>query len=350
MGIRRFEERKMRLTISHFALKVASFLIVFIPAELGAQTQGGAPVLKIIHFNVGNGDSTLVVLEDGSPSNKALLSVLIDGGNRSMAAKVVIPGIRAEGIQGLDSVIATHKDTDHMEGLYAVLDAIPMNAGGRVYGLDRKWALTKEGDPLKPGIPLNINSKKDVAKSSKYELEIECVAADGNVPERAWDLKTPELDENARSLAFLVTFGKFRYFIGGDLTGGGLSGWQASADIESRVAKSVGPVTVLRINHHGSVTSSNSVFLGSLDPSVAIISAGPDPRTASLFKWPSETVLARLTRSQQLKAIYVTGVVDATNLSDTDKKRLHDGKGNITISTTGEDSFKVNEDSYPLPK
>lgn len=340
----------MGTMLSRRVLKVVLFLCVLASVELKGQTQGGAPVLKIIHFSVGNGDSTLLVLDDGSNSHKTMLSVLIDGGSRSMAGTVVIPGIRAAGIEGLDYVIATHKDPDHVGGLYKVLEAIPMTGRGSVYERDQKWPTTKDGGLLKAGMPLPVGLEMDSSQISKNMLEIKCVAVDGNVSGVPWGSPLGVLDENARSMAFLVTFGKFRYFIGGDLTGGGTSAGQASADIESRVAREVGRVTVLRVNHHGSVTSSNSAFLGGLQPIVAVVSASPDPRTAALFHWPSEAVLTRLSRLPQLRAIYITGAVDARKLSDEDKKKIHDGKGNITISTTGDDNFQVNEDTYPLAK
>jgi beta-lactamase superfamily II metal-dependent hydrolase len=158
------------------------------------------------------------------------------------------------------------------------------------------------------------------------------------------------LGENARSVALVITYGKFRYFIGGDLTGGGPTGWSGSPDIESRVAKDVGQVSVLRVNHHGSITSTNSVFLGTLNPTVAIISAGPNLRTDALFHWPSPKVLVRLNALAHLSAIYVTGSVDTTGLADKDKKKLKDGQGNIAISTTGDKTFQVNGDTYTLPK
>src|SRR5205807_1514469 len=106
------------------------------------------------------------------------LSVLIDGGSRSMAATVVIPGIRAAGIEGLDYVIATHKDPDHVGGLYAVLETIPMTGRGSVYERDQKWPTTKDGALLKAGIPVDL--EKAASQTGKNKLEIKCVAVDGN--------------------------------------------------------------------------------------------------------------------------------------------------------------------------
>jgi competence protein ComEC len=340
----------MTIPTSHLVSKVALLLILANSVGVSAQIQptSPSPVLKIIHFNVGNADATLIVVEDGSGTGKSLLSVLIDGGSRSMAANVVIPGIHDQKIEALDYIIATHNDSNHTAGLNAVLQSIPMTGEGAFYDRDRRWPLTNDEPPLKPGMPINF--KKDALKALKDKFEIKCVAVNGDTPDLQWNGQKPALDENAKSLALILGFGKFRYFIGGDLTGGGLSGWTASPDIESRVAKSVGQVNVLRVNHHGSVTSTNSVFLEALNPAVAIISAGSDPRTDSLFHWPSQKVLARLSALTNVRAIYVTGTADTQGLADQDKKKLKDSQGNVTISTTGEGTFQVNGNPYPLPK
>jgi beta-lactamase superfamily II metal-dependent hydrolase len=111
-----------------------------------AQTQPppASPVLRIIHFNVGNGDATLMVVEDGSPVHKNLVSLLVDGGSRALAASVVIPGIRDQKIEVLDNIIATRNDPDHTAGLNAVLQSIPMTGTGAFFDRDRRWPITMD--------------------------------------------------------------------------------------------------------------------------------------------------------------------------------------------------------------
>jgi beta-lactamase superfamily II metal-dependent hydrolase len=304
------------------------------------------PELKIIHFDVGDGDATLLLVNDGGATPKPLFSILIDGGSKKKGATVVVPGIQELGIKNLDYVIATHIDDDHTGGVRDVVAAIPIAEGGAVYDREHRWPSSPDG-PLKAGAILPLGDR-DAWKSFKEKLEIKCVAAGGNTPGDDW--KGSPLDENAKSLAFVVRFGNFRYFLGGDLTGGGPSGWGHSADIETRVARSVGRVSALRVNHHGSVTSTNDLFLGSLDPVVAIISAGPDQRSASLFRWPSPEVVDRLGHLAALKAIYVTGAVDGKALNERTRKKLKDRQGMITLTTKGEDRFEVNGDAYDLTK
>ncbi|HEY1101636.1 MAG TPA: hypothetical protein VGF99_22040, partial [Myxococcota bacterium] len=93
-------------------------------------------------------------------------------------------------------------------------------------------------------------------------------------------------DSNEQSLAVVVRYAGRSIFVGGDLTGGGLG----SADVEAVAAGVVGPVDVLRVNHHGSATSTSPGFLDALSPSVAVISAGTD----NVYCHPEASVIERL--------------------------------------------------------
>ncbi len=80
----------MKTKYQHLCLTVAMVVSFIVPTRAADQNQQTAPpTLKIIHFNVGNGDATFVVVERGSTKR----TLLIDGGNWEMAGKVVIlPG------------------------------------------------------------------------------------------------------------------------------------------------------------------------------------------------------------------------------------------------------------------
>jgi beta-lactamase superfamily II metal-dependent hydrolase len=330
------------------------------PSATGTAPTAQTPraTLRIIHFDVGNGDATLIILETPPVSQTATVapsiplvpipnSLLIDGGAPAQAAKVVIPGIKAEHLTMLDFVIATHYAREHRDGLVLTTQAIPMSGLGVFYDRDRGWPSeriqggtmkTVENRPLQPGSTITLGKDSD-------QVLITCVAANGNTA----DWRSGSLDENALSLAFVIKFHDFKYFIGGDLTGGGRSGWAPTPDIETRVARDVGEVAVLRVNHHGSDTSSNQAFLAALNPTVAVISTGRDPWNDRLFHWPSRKVLDRLNRMPHLSAVYVTGdVATSKGLTDEDKKKVKPSRGTVTISTTGTGTFNVNGTSFSL--
>jgi beta-lactamase superfamily II metal-dependent hydrolase len=77
-------------------------------------------------------------------------------------------------------------------------------------------------------------------------------------------------NENPLSIALKISYGKFDYFTGGDMTGlqgFGLPSW---FDVETPVAKSVGSVDALSLNHHGIRDASNEFFLKTLSPTVIV--------------------------------------------------------------------------------
>lgn len=78
-------------------------------------------------------------------------------------------------------------------------------------------------------------------------------------------------DENMLSNAFVITYGPFRYFSGGDL-GGGMADPKENRwrDFESQVADVVGPVTAMKANHHAWMDTVNPHLLSVMQPSVIV--------------------------------------------------------------------------------
>ncbi|MDC6367612.1 MULTISPECIES: ComEC/Rec2 family competence protein [Flavobacteriaceae] len=77
-------------------------------------------------------------------------------------------------------------------------------------------------------------------------------------------------NENPLSLAIKISYGSFDYFTGGDntgLQGFGLPKW---FDVETPIAKAVGKVEALTLNHHGNRDATNLFFVNKLDPKVVI--------------------------------------------------------------------------------
>lgn len=79
--------------------------------------------------------------------------------------------------------------------------------------------------------------------------------------------------ENQFSVALRIRYGRFRYYTGGDLTGVPLDNLPAWHDVETPVARAVGPVDVAVLDHHGWLDSTNSFFLETLRPRVIIVPA-----------------------------------------------------------------------------
>lgn len=303
--------------------------------------------LVILHMNVGQGDATLIIAPSGE-------TILFDGGDKTTGRKVVTARLRTLGYEKIDYVIASHYDADHIGGLDdagRLLTQIPVEVMDRrettplgkkdtrayddyasVFAVSRSEPLT-----LGPGL-FRFAS----------ELSVLVVSGNGCVYGQS-SVEEPKLDENASSLSIVLNYGTFDYFIGGDLTGGGRTGSRRTADLETPVAGVVGRVDVLRLNHHGSETSSNAGFLGTLDPKVAIISVGNGGSNKSRYKHPRRSVLDRLHEIAgigNLEKVYLTnrGETDG-GLKSRDEALLDIVDGDIAVVSNG-DWFLVNGVAY----
>jgi len=325
-------------------------LLVVFAAPL-ASAQG---VLKIIHFDVGQGDATLVI----APSGKTML---IDGGNQGQGTKVIVPRLKRLNIERLDYVIATHFDADHIAGLDEVLEVVKFSPGGVLdHGnkgplkvlplLTAKGNSTRYGDYV--GAAKLNELREPVAMGREVidlgpDIIVTVVAANGCALGAGETQVRKRLDKNGASVALVVTHGTFDYFIGGDLTGGGPSKKPATEDMETPVSARVGHVDALRLSHHGSDTSSNKVFLETLRPTVAVISVGDGGVNEGYFL-PNRFVLDRLhdLRSAGLEAVYATNKGETRGgLTATDQKLIQIVDRDVVIRSTG-DRYTVNGELY----
>lgn len=239
------------------------FCLLFFP--LSAWSERGH--LFIYHIDVGQGDSTLIV----SPEGKTLL---IDGGNNGVGARKVVPLLKKLRITSLDYMVATHYDADHIGGLDEVVQAFSV---AKAY--DRGKPGREDTTKTYQDYVASLGDKRSTISPGEGKIDLGasvtvlCMAVNGEVHGGRKVELSPN-DENDASVALKIRYGGFDYFIGGDLTGGGRSGTRRTKDVESLVAPVVGDVDVLKVSHHGSLTSSNETVLTALRPEVAVISVG----------------------------------------------------------------------------
>jgi len=293
--------------------------------------------LRIIHLNVGQGDATLVIGPDGT-------TVLIDAGEPKYAKSSIKPALTTLGVSRLDYIIATHFHRDHIGGFEHLGDFT--DASTVIY--DRGDCVGEAGcfAPPKLTTPSGRSTtygKYLTALKGSYKrvgmdtptislgagATIRFVAAGGAVWGETVSTAGSD-DENAQSVALVITHGGFSYFIGGDLTGGGNS----KRDVESVVASLVGNVDVYQSNHHGSPTSNNQLFLEALRPEVVVISVG-DGNSHHL---PKRSVLNRfraLMDTHGLKRVFMTndGNIGGVGPNHEGAGLLDSDKEFITVAT-----------------
>jgi competence protein ComEC len=281
---------------------------------------------------VGQGDSTFIRTPNGT-------TILIDAGNPGRGSRDVLPTLRqCYKIKSLDYVVLTHPHSDHFGGLIDVLKEISVTKA--VYDTgesDGKSFYRYEVLANRTGkrkIPA-LGDKTIVGDDS---VLFQIVAVNGHVlggkSVKVFDQMGVPLDKNSVSIAMTLTFGNFRYFTGGDLSGGG----NGTPDVESAVAEVVGVVDVMKADHHGSATANNDHLLRKLKPHEVMISIG-DGESNLRYHLPNSNTMTRLINLPFVEQVYQTahgeGRVPSVALT-----KVHNEDGDV-ILIAGPESYSI---------
>jgi len=281
--------------------------------------------LRIYHIDVGQGDCTLII----SPDNKT--TVLIDAGDDGCGKCFVLPYLRKVGVSHLSYVIISHYDADHIGGMDEVINGIGLRKVGKVF--DR-------GDRPSPKRTGAVGLYKKSADGHRKTLKlgqvidlgggasVKCVAENGTVLGRRV-IPNAAKNENNLCVALLLTYKHFRYYTGGDC--GGLNSG-AYVDVETPLSTVVGHVNAMKIDHHGSASSSNSAFLKALHPTVALIDVG-----TSRYHHPTQAALDRVSKVHCI--VYQTERGNGGSLSATGSDYV--ANRSIKLTTDGQRQFSV---------
>jgi len=243
------------------------------PADLQPGT------LEVTVIDVSQGDSLLVAFPDGE-------TMLVDAGGfpgfGNMKRKpqidigedVVSPYLWSRHIRHLDYAVLTHGHSDHMGGLAAILDNFrPRALWIGVEPETPEWRVIQH-TAARDGVRIVPLTRNDREKNiGGVHIRILAPAPD-YVPE--------ETAKNNDSLVMELSYGQRRVLLTGD----------AEEPIERELAANglLRPVTLLKVGHHGSKTSSSEEFLEQVKPEFAVISDGYQNQ----FHHPHPSVLARL--------------------------------------------------------
>jgi len=274
----------------HLLRLVAVCAALALPAE--------AQNLEVHFLNVGQGHAALIVGPDGT-------TVMVDGGNPGDGSGTIVPYLNSLGITSLTYGITTHFHTDHMGGLDEVYNLVsgPTTAFDRGnFNIPSNTQVTQYLSSV-AGVRATPTVGQTVALGGGATLEFVCLNGDwsgGSIDPYAF-----LQGENGSSIGMVIRYGDFDAFIGGDLSGGG----NATSDMETLIRNDVGPVEVALASHHGSNTSSNSVFIATLDPGMVVYSCGP----ANGFGHPTKTVTNRWNSPGASRVAWSTTEGEQTN-------------------------------------
>lgn len=224
-------------------------LVLILYAEAKQPRSGiSSPTLQIYIFDVGQGDAILLCSEGQA--------ALIDAGDVGCGLKIA-QTLHRLGIPKLQYLINSHPHSDHMGGmteLVAETDVgaffmpdFPESLTPTVYSFTSLMEMLNERH-----VPLMRPVCGQTLPLGQAEIRLLCTD------------NSARTDLNNCSLGCVVTSGDFRFFAAGDLEAEG------EADMHALLE----PVTVLKVSHHGSNTSSTAEFLAALSPDTAVISCG----------------------------------------------------------------------------
>ncbi len=277
------------------AALMASALAVPAMAAPAATPNG---TLKIVPIDMEGGGGTLFVTPEGKsllidtgwPSNFGLLASP-DGAKNS--ADRIVAAAKKLGVTKLDYVIITHFHMDHAGGVVDLAKRIPI-------GTFIDHGPNVEHDKLPPDIALGepdrlypaylnvIRGHNHIVAKPGQVIQIgsltdTIVASDGvtiTKPLPGAGAKNPACDtaqalstkdeggvENTHSVASLLSFGKVKIAMFGDLS------WKAEHALSCPVTR-LGHVNVLIATQHGSGISSNPASIADMKPDLVVMGSG----------------------------------------------------------------------------
>ena len=257
-------------------------------------TQTPTGTLTMRFLNVGQGDAVLVTTSTGK-------TMLYDGGRSTTRMREYM---ETYGVQGVDLMVASHADFDHIAGLVPVAQDAKVRyfVNNGLAGTTETWG--RLVDALEA-------QKTTFVKASARTFTL----GDATVKVIAPPKGMPD-NQNLNSVGVLVQFGKFRALMTGDSETEETEAWLAAG-----TARNVGPVDVYKSIHHGARNGDNAAWLAAVRPKNVVIGVGPNSYghptadALALYKRAGATVY----RTDRQGTVTFTGNADGTYTVTTDR-------------------------------
>jgi competence protein ComEC len=266
-------ERTARLGAIVAAASAALWIVSEPPV---AWRSGGNGRLRVTFVDVGQGDSALLSLPNGS-------TLLVDAGGLGGAStfdigdRVVAPVLRHAGVGRLDSIVVTHGDLDHAGGALAVL---------REFRPRDVW----EGIPVPPLLLMHdLRNAAHATGAHWINVQTGDLVSIGEVDIAVRHPRPPDWERqdvrNDDSVVLEILWRDVSIVLSGDI----------GRDVEREIAPlfAASALRILKVPHHGSLTSSSKEFVRALAPRVAIFSVG----RSNNFGHPAPEVMDRYRES-----------------------------------------------------
>jgi len=242
----------------------------FVSEALGAKVDWYGPTQTItitsspvgegieVHFiDVGQADAIYIKLPDRN-------DILIDGGNRA-DGPLVVNYLQGQEVDDIELLIATHPHEDHIGGLPDVLDAFVVEK------IIDSGYLT--GSSISRTFEAKAKAEGSYVSDGYQSFSFDGAALNILTGNQVWD------DVNNYSVVCRLDTGDVEFLFMGD----------AETPVENILSGEL-ESEILKVGHHGSLSSTSEAFLSKVKPEVAVISCGAGNR----YGHPHRTTLTKL--------------------------------------------------------
>lgn len=253
--------------------------------------------LKVVFIDVGQGDSTLVCFPGGK-------TMLIDGGgfpnqDFDTGKNIVAPLLLNQGVRRIDFLVLTHPHPDHYRGLKFI---------AKNFSIGEYWSNGDEvEEPPFRDLQKILVKRKIKTKVLNYNhppilidrgIKIEILYPP---PHSGKTKRVTDSLLNNNSLVMRIGYKNIHFLFCGDI--------EKNAEEKILARKRELSSQVIKVAHHGSLTSSSFAFVDKVNPQIAICSVGFN----NLFKLPHPQVIQRfqsrgckIFQTDQVGAIFIT--------------------------------------------
>ena len=261
--------------------------------------------LRVRFLDVGQGDAAVLELPGGEV-------LVVDGGGfgRSgfdVGERVVAPYLWSRKIRRVDVLVATHGDWDHQGGLHFLAREFAPRELWMSASAAEQGRLTALADSVRTSGGRVRVLHAGEAVYARRGVTIDCL----HPPDAA------SVSANDSSLVLHLRFGRRSLLFTGDV--------EAAGEDAVTAGSAPLPVSVLKVPHHGSATSSGPALLRWARPEVAVFSLG----AGNSYGFPQPAVLERYRKA-------------GARMLRTDRD------GSVWVSTDGE-SFEVRSTASATP-
>jgi competence protein ComEC len=225
--------------------------------------------LKMTQIDVGQGDAIFIQTPEKN--------MLIDTGGSpyfDIGKRVLIPFFKHEWVKSIDIVVLTHADIDHYAGIEGLIEKNMV----REVWINQHFAETEAYQSLLTSLKQKQVKVKVVAVGEVIKLSEEVIT---KVVSTGAD---KAITDNDASLVVQVNHAHFKALFTGDMTK--LAEYELVSNNKNIAAD------YLKVAHHGSKTSTSSLFLDHVNPKWASIGVGQNSR----FGHPHRQVMDRLNK------------------------------------------------------